>query len=129
MRETAVGKSVLFKILKNKRMKSMIKWIITNKKMSLSRKIYKSSVYLNCLIAGYFRKGSKCILICAFYGHQPLAYKKLLRRIELLMKKGYIVRLELPLSEKQFLLLDSESELLLNQLINLLMQQKESKWI
>ena len=107
----------------------MIKWQITNKKMSLSRKIYKSSVYLNCLIPGYFRKDSQCILLCAFSEHQPLVYKKLLRRIELLMKKGYIVRLELSLTEKQFSLLDSESELLLIQSINLLMQQKESKLI
>ena len=126
--QTAVVKSV-FKTLKNTRMKSMLKWIITNKQMSLSRKIYKSSVYLICQFASYFRKGSQCTLICAVYGHQPLFYKKLFRRIELLKKKGYIVRLELSLSEKQLSLLDSESAMLLTQSINLLKQQKESIWI
>ena len=108
---------------------STLKWIVLNKRMSFSRKTYKLSVFLLLSLANYFRRGSRCTIVCAIYEHQPLYYKKLLRRIELLMKKGYIVQLKLSLSERQLLLLDLESEKLLIQLINQLNQQKEWRWI
>jgi len=109
--------------------KSMLLWIVSNKQMSLSRKIYKFWIYLVVQFADYFRQGSQCTLICAFYEPQPSHFQKLLRRSELLMKKGYKVRLKLSLSEKQIELLDSESAQLLTQLINQLMLQKGLLWI
>ena len=108
------------KTLKNKHKKSMLLWIVSNKQMSLSRKIYKFWVYLTVRLEKYFRQGCQCTIICAFYEPQPSHFRKLLRRTELLMKKGYIVRLKLSLSEKQLEQLDSESEMLLIRLINLL---------
>ena len=74
-------------------------------------------------ISDYFLQGYQCTLICAFYEPKPSHFRKLLRRSELLMKKGYKVRLKLSLSEKQIELLDSESAQLLTQLINKLMRQ------
>ena len=108
------------KTLKNKHKKSMLLWIITNKKMSLSRKIYKFWIYLTVRLGNYFRQGSQCTLICAFYEPKPSHFQRLLRRTELLMKKGHKVRLKLSLSEKQLSHIDSESEMLLIRLINLL---------
>jgi len=117
------------KTLKNKHKKSMLLWIITNKKMSVFQKIYRTKIFLIGLFANYYRQGSERILICAISDIQPLVCKQLLRRTELLMKKGYKVRLKLSLSEKQLSHIDSESEMLLIRLITLLMQQKESRWI
>jgi len=113
-----------YKIQESKHKKSMLLWIVSNKQMSLSRKIYKFWVYLTVRLEKCFRQGCQCTIICAFYEPQPSHFRKLLRRTELLMKKGYIVRLKLSLSEKQLEQLDSESDLLLTQLINQLMQQK-----
>ena|SRR6056297_1369797 len=112
------------KIQKKLHKKSMLLWIVSNKQMSLSRKIYKFWIYLVVQFADYFRRGSQCTLICAFYEPQPSHFQKLLRRSELLMKKGYKVRLKLSLPEKQIEQLDSESVQLLTQLINQLMRQK-----
>ena len=117
------------KILKNTRKKSMLLSIAKNTKMSLFQKIYKSLIYVNVQFAKGFRKGSQCTLICAFYEPQPIHFQKLLRKTELLMKKGYKVRLKLSLSEKQIERLDSESVLLLSRLINQLMLQKGLLWI
>ena len=88
--------------------------------MSLSRKIYKFWIYLTVRLGNYFRQGSQCTLICAFYEPKPSHFQRLLRRTELLMKKGHKVRLKLSLSEKQLSHIDSESEMLLIRLINLL---------
>ncbi len=117
------------KIQEKPHKKSTLLWIVSNRQMSLSRKIYKSWIYLTVRLGNYFRQGSQCTLICTFYEPKPSHFQKLLRRTELLMKKGYIVRLELSLSEKQIERLDSESEMLLTQLINQLMLQKGLLWI
>lgn len=117
------------KIQEKPHKKSMLLWIVSNRQMSLSRKIYKFWIYLTVRLGNYFRQGSQCTLICAFYEPKPSHFQRLLRRTELLMKKGYIVRLELSLSEKQIEQLDSESGQLLTQLINQLMRQKGLLWI
>ena len=117
------------KIQEKTHKKSMTLWIVSNKQMSLSRKIYKFWIYLVVQFASYFRQGCQCTLICAFYEPQPSHFQKLLRRSELLMKKGYKVRLKLSLSEKQIEQLDSESAQLLIQLINQLTRQKGLLWI
>ena len=117
------------KILKNKHKKSMLLWIAINKQMSISRKIYKFWVYLTVRLGNYFRKGSQCNLICVFSEPQSHHFQKLIRKTELLMKKGYIVRLKLSLSETQIERMDSESVQLLTQLINQLNQQKSLLWI
>ena len=101
------------KIQEKPHKKSMLLWIVSNRQMSLSRKIYKFWIYLTVRLGNYFRQGSQCTLICAFYEPKPSHFQRLLRRTELLMKKGYIVRLELSLSEKQIEQLDSESGQLL----------------
>ena len=114
------------KILKRTHKQSMLKWIISNKKMSITRKIYKFWVYQRMKLGKYFRKGNQCNLLFACVEHSHNAYKLLFRRTELLMKKGYIVRLELSLSEKDISNIDSEASEVLIRLIDLLSQQKES---
>jgi len=117
-----------YKIQEKPHKKSMLLWIILNKQMSISRKIYKFWVYLSIQIGKYFRQGSECTVICAFFEPQSSHFQKLLRRSELLMKKGRRVRLKLSLTEKQIEQLDLESAQILTQLINLLMQQKGLLW-
>ena len=113
------------KIPKNKHIKSMILWIISNKKMSAPRKLRKILRLLILLFAkNQLRLGRRCILAVFVYRHQLFFYQKLLRRTELLMKKGYTVQLDISWSEKAPLHIDSECSEVLDQLIILLKQQK-----
>lgn len=113
------------KTLKNKHIKSMLLWIITNKKMSVFQKSERILGFLFLRIAQILRQQDRrCILLVFFYTHQFSAYEKLLRRTELLMKRGYKVRLDISWSEKAPLHIDSECSQVLDQLINLLNQQK-----
>ena len=110
---------------KNKHKKSLILWIISNKKMSVFQKVER---ILNLLLLRFEqsqrRQGHLYILEVFVCKHQLFFYQKLLRRIELLMKKGYIVQLNISWSEKATLHIDSECSEVLDRLIDLLKLQK-----
>ena len=78
----------------------MIKSIITNKHMSVSRKLYKLYLYLCVRIGILFRPLSQCTLTASFPSHELNSYKKVFRHAEKLKKKGYSVRIELLLIRK-----------------------------
>ena len=113
------------KIPKNKHTKSMILLIILNKKMSIFQKFERILGFLFLQIAHILhQQDRRCNLSVFFDTHQFSAYEKLLRRTELLMKRGYIVQLDISWSEKAPFHIDSECSAVLDQLINLLNQQK-----
>ena len=106
------------KTLRNKHIKSMLLWIITKKGMSIFGKTQRIRTFLLLkLLKNQYRKHSLCILLVSFHEHKPSFYKKVLRRTELLMNKGYTVQLELSWLEKASLHIDSESKKVLDQLI------------
>lgn len=72
---------------------SMLKWIATNKVMSLSQKFSRLKSWANVRLGDNYRQGLECTLVYAFDESCQPCYSKLLRRIELLEKKGYIVLL------------------------------------
>ena len=114
------------KTLKKRHTKSMILWIFQNNNMSFFQKTGR--YYLLLLFALYFRKGSQYRIVCSVNGCCSPALYSLIRNVELLMKKEYIVLLELSITEKTLSHIDSESRLALVQLINLLKQQKALKY-
>lgn len=116
------------KVLKNKNKLSLILWIVLNKKMSISQKTHRFLAYQSLIFAKLFRQGRQRTLVCVLSEVSLISCKKLSRRIELLMKKGYIIRLELSLSEKNISNIDSEAQKVLIRLVNLLIQQKQSRY-
>lgn len=104
------------KIQRNRYNKSLLKWIVSNNKMSIFEKLKRILVFLSLRFGKTLRQGSQCTLVIFVFEPGVSSYTKVLRRIELLMKKGYIVRLDLSLSEKASLRIDSESRQALDRL-------------
>ena len=80
--------------MKSKHKQSMTRWIILNKHMSFSQKIYKLYLLQSIRFGKYLRYGSLCILTT--FSPEPNLTDdiKTLRHALRLMKKGYIVRIE-----------------------------------
>ena len=72
----------------------MTRWIISNKHMSFSRKIYKLFLLQSIRFGKYLRYGASCTLIT--FSPEPNLTDdiKTLHLALRLMKKGYIVRIE-----------------------------------
>lgn len=85
----------VFMSQERKHKRSMIQSIISKKDMSVSRKFHKIYLYVLIRIGKFLRQGSPCILIISSHGDSKFFYKKTLRHAELLMKKGYIVQIEI----------------------------------
>ena len=115
------------KTLKKRHTKSMIIWIFQNKNMSIFQKFYRIYSYVNLLIALYFRRGFQYRIVCSVNESCSADLYNLIRNVELLMKKGYLVLIDLYLPESTTSQLDFESRQALVQLINLLNQQKALK--
>jgi len=101
------------KTLKNKHKKSMLLWIITNKKMSEPQRLRRFFQFLHILLEPYFRQGSYCILSGILIEYQPLFYETLIRRIRILKRKGYKVRVEIWMKRKVFEKYNQETQILL----------------
>lgn len=71
----------------------MLKWIVLNRQMSMSEKLEKTISVFLIQIGKRLRKGSVRIYVLAHREEYPLDLLRLLRNIELLRKKGYVVRL------------------------------------
>jgi len=75
----------------------MILWITLKKSMSIWQKFYKVWVWLIVQFGKSLRNHSEYVLLDLVDNIQTDALKKVFRRIELLKKKGYQVRLKLML--------------------------------
>ena len=96
----------------------MLLWIVSNKKMSLSQKIYKLWLCIVLNIGKYLRKGSRITLMCTIVKPKKTDLLKLIRETELLKKKGYCVYLSLTLLDEEIVQQNPELTSLFSQLIN-----------
>jgi len=79
---------------------SMSRWTVLNNKMSPLRKLYRFWVLAILLFLKLVRPFSQLRVLCICVEPLSVVSKKLLRRIELLQKKGYQIQVEIWLQEK-----------------------------
>jgi len=102
----------------SKRKKSMIKWIVLNKRMSFSQKTKRFFFWLQIPILRKISLGSVYTVRYHVQEYRFLDLIRLSRNIELLMKKGYKVRLKLWMTEKTLSSIDLEGQDVLIRLLN-----------